>query len=76
LFVFILFQVNLLQADGIMARHKGHQPLLIVVGRIAPAEDDLAVDEADEPKVGDGHSMGVAAQVTQRILRPAKRGFS
>jgi len=38
-----------------------------VVSRIAPAESDLAVAERDQAVVGDGHAMGVAAQIVHHV---------
>ena len=38
-----------------------------MVSRIAPAESDLAVAERDQAVVGDGHAMGVAAQIVHHV---------
>ena len=36
-----------------------------MVSGIAPAKGDLVIDEGDQPMVGDGHAMGVAAEIVQ-----------
>ena len=36
--------------------------------RVAPAKGDLAVGERDQAMVGDGHAMGVAAQILQHVF--------
>ena len=42
--------------------------LFVVVRRIAPAESDLAIAEGDQAMVGDGHAVGVAAEILQDIF--------
>ena len=42
--------------------------MLILVSGIPPAKSYLASAEGDETMVGDGHAMGVAAQILQDIL--------
>ena len=54
---------------------QGSELLLIVVSRIAPAESDLAIDEGDQAMVGDGHAMGIAAEILQHIFGTAERRF-
>src|SRR6516162_10524355 len=49
-----------------------HQALLLGVGGVSPAKGDLLTRQRDEAMVGDGHPMGVGAQVVQDILRAAK----
>src|SRR5712692_1727511 len=56
-------------------RAKGHQLLFIVVSRVAPTKGDLLVGTRDEPMVGDGHAMGVAAEILEHILRATERWF-
>ena len=46
----------------------GHQFLLIVVRRVAPAKGDLAVGQRDQSMVGDGDTVSVAAEVLEHIL--------
>jgi len=52
-----------------------HQALFIFVSRVAPAEGDDAVGKSDEPMIGDGHPMGVLAEIAERMLRAAERAF-
>src|ERR1017187_360653 len=54
---------------------QGHEPLLVTVGGIAPAEGDVAVGESDQPGVRDGDAMGVGAEITQHMLRPSEGSF-
>jgi hypothetical protein len=39
-----------------------------VASGIATTKDDLAIDEGDQPMVGDGHAMGVAAEILQHLF--------
>ena len=55
-----------------LLHRQGHQALLIGVGGVSPAKGDLLTRQRDEAMVGDGHPMGVGAQVVQDILRAAK----
>src|ERR1700689_5029448 len=52
---------------------QSHETLLILVSGIAPAESNDGVGERDEAVVRDCHSMGVLAEVAERMLRTAKR---
>src|SRR6202166_723572 len=54
----------------------GHQFLLIVVSRIAPTKGDLAVGQRDQSMVGDGHAMGVTAEILEHILGTAEGWFA
>jgi len=49
-----------------------HFPLLVLVGGVPPAERDLAVGERHQAVVGDRHPVGVAAEVTEGMLRSAE----
>ena len=51
---------------------QGHEPLLVAVRRIAPAESEVAIREGDEPGVGDGDAMGVCAEIAQHVLGAAE----
>jgi len=48
---------------------QSHEPFLVAVRGIAPAEGAVAVGEGDEPGVGDGDAMGVGAEIAQDMLR-------
>ena len=51
---------------------QGHEPLLVGVSGISPAEGDVAVGEGNESVVGDGDAMGVGTEIAQRVFRPAE----
>ena len=51
---------------------QSHEPLLVAVGRIAPAEGDVALGKSDQPAVGDGDAMGVCAEIAQHMFRAAE----
>ena len=53
-------------------QRQSHQPLLVLVGRVAPAEHDLAVFQRHQPVIGDRHAMRVAAQIAERVFGPAE----
>ena len=55
---------------------KAHQPLLVLMGRVAPAEANSSLCQGDQPVIGNRHSMGVAAQIAQRVFGSAKRAFA
>ncbi len=50
--------------------------MLIVVSGVAPTEGDLSVGEGDQAMVGDGHAMGVAAQILEDIFGARRRVVS
>jgi hypothetical protein len=54
----------------------GHQPLLVLVSRVAPPERDLSVIDRDEPVVRDRHPVRVAPEVAQHVLSSAKGPFA
>ena len=39
-----------------------------MVSGITPAKSDLAISEGDQAVIGDGHAMGVAAQIVRHIF--------
>ena len=53
----------------------GHQFLLVVVSRVAPTKCDLTVGQRDQAMVGDGHAMGVAAEILEHIFGAAEGWF-
>jgi hypothetical protein len=67
-------QVEQKAAQELIERY-GHQSLLIVVSRVPPTKGNLAVDQRDQSMVGDGHAMGVAAQVLEHIVGAAEGWF-
>jgi hypothetical protein len=55
---------------------KGHQALLVAMGRVSPAKGDLATLQGDEAVIGDGHPVGVAAEIVENMLRAAEGPFA
>ena len=53
--------------DELVCR-EGHSLLLIVVAVISPDEFHFATFDIDDPIVGDGHAVGVAANVIHHLL--------
>ena len=51
---------------------QSHEPLLVAVRGISPAEGDLAIGESDQPGVRDGDAMSVCAEIAQHMLRSAE----
>ena len=52
---------------------QSHEPLLVAVGRITPAEGDVAFGECDQPGVRDGDAMSVGAEIAQHMFGTAER---
>jgi len=48
---------------------QSHEPFLVAVGGIAPAEGEVAIGESDQPGVRDGNAMGVGTKITQHMFR-------
>jgi hypothetical protein len=53
----------------------GQSGELLLVGGIAPAEGHLAIGKGDQPMVGDGHAMSVAAEIVQHVLGATEGAF-
>ena len=51
---------------------QSHEPLLVAVRGIAPAEGDDAIGEIDQPGVRDSDAMGVGAEIAQHMFRAAE----
>ena len=58
-----------------LLRCEGHEFLFAAMRIILPAESDLAIRKGNNPMVGDGHTMCIAGQVMQNVLRTAERRF-
>src|SRR5271169_133267 len=54
---------------------KSQQLLFVVVSGVAPAESDLAIGKGNQAMVGDGHAMGVAAQILEHIFGATEGSF-
>src|ERR1035441_3300635 len=52
---------------------ESHEPLLVAVGGVAPAEGDVAVGKSNQPPVGNGDAMSVSAEIAQHMFWPAER---
>src|SRR5882672_10203892 len=52
-----------------------HQPLLILMRGVAPAEHHLAILQRYQTVIGDRHAVRVTAEIAQRVLGPAERPF-
>src|ERR1019366_9168477 len=51
---------------------QSHEPLLVAMGGVSPAEGDVALGESNQSVVGDGDAVGVGAQIAQHIFRPSE----
>ena len=54
---------------------KGHLALFAAVGVILPAESDALLFEGQQAMIGNGHAMGVAAQIAQHLKRATESGL-
>jgi hypothetical protein len=54
---------------------QGQQFLFVAVSGIAPTKSDLAIGKGDQAVVGDGHAMGVAAELCSTYSGPPKGRF-
>jgi hypothetical protein len=55
-----------------LANGQGHDPGPLRVPIVLPAEADPSVGHGDEPMVGDGDPVRVAAEIVKHLLRPAE----
>ena len=51
---------------------QSHEPLLVAVRRISPAEGDVALGESDQPGVRDGDAMSVRSEIAQHMFWSAE----
>jgi hypothetical protein len=51
---------------------EGHQTLLVLVSRIAPTEGHAALLKRDQPMVGDGDAVRVAAEIAECMFGTAE----
>src|SRR6266404_886073 len=54
---------------------KSQQLLFVVVSGVAPTKSDHLLGKRDQAMIGDGHAMGVAAQILEHILGATERWF-
>src|SRR5208283_1637139 len=55
---------------------QGHQALLVAVRGVSPAKGDLVALEGDQAVIGDGHAVGVAAEITENVLGATEGRFA
>jgi hypothetical protein len=51
---------------------QSQKPLLVDVCEVTPENRDVALLKSNEPAVGNGDAMGVAAEIAQRVFRYAE----
>ena len=56
-------------------RRKGHDFLLIVIAVVSPGKFHLALFDVDESMIGNGHPVGVAADIVHHLLWPGERSL-
>src|SRR5437660_6094709 len=61
--------------DELVCR-EGHGLLLIVIAVVSPGEFHFTAFDIDDPMVGDGHPVGVAADVVHYLLWSCEGRFS
>ena len=54
---------------------QGQQLLFVVVGGVAPTECDFVIRKGNQAMVGDGHAMGVPAQILEYVFWASKGSF-
>lgn len=60
------------EATDELSSRKSHGALLIFAGVVFPTKGKVAVLECEQAMVGDGHAVGVAAQISQDLLWSTK----
>jgi len=58
-------------AEELLCRQR-HQAFYVSMRPVSPAECDISILERDQAIVGNGHSMGVAAEIAENIFRAAE----
>jgi len=51
---------------------QSHEPLLVAVSGISPAEGDVSGGESNQSVVGDRDAVGVGAEIAQSVFRSAE----
>ena len=54
---------------------QSHEPLLVAMRGIAPAEGDVVIGKSDQPGVRGGDAMGISAEISQHMFRSAEGGL-
>jgi hypothetical protein len=58
-----------------VGNRKGHQALLVAVGRVSPVERDVAVLQCNEVGIGYSYPVGVEPEIVEYLLRAPKGGL-
>ena len=58
-----------------LIQRQPHEPLLILMRRVAPAEHHFPILQRHQTVIRDGHAVRVAAQIAERVLGSAERAF-
>jgi hypothetical protein len=53
-----------------------HRSLSVAVRAVSPEECDVVIRKGDQAMVGNGHSMGIAAEIAENIFRSAEGPFA
>ena len=53
-----------------------HHALFVAVSVIPPTERDVVAVEGEQSMIGDGDTMGIAAEVTQHLFGTAEGGLA
>ena len=61
---------------GELFDRQGHEPFLVAVNGVAPAEGYVAVGESHQPAVGNGNAVGVGTEIAQRVFWPAESALA
>ena len=54
-------------AQELLDRHR-HQTLLVAVRGVSPAKGDLVPRKGDQSMIGDRHTVGVTAEITENVF--------
>ena len=53
-----------------------HLAFNVAMRPVSPAECNLSIGKGNQAVVGNGHSMGIAADIPKNIFRAAERSFA
>src|SRR5467141_1257921 len=56
-----------------LVRREGHGFLLVIVAVVSPVKFHLAIFDVDDPVIGNGHAVRVAADIVHHLLWPGER---
>ena len=58
-----------------LLHRQGHATFFVLMCGVSPTKRDLAIGKGDQPVVGYGDPVCIAAQVAKRVFRAAERTF-